>query len=257
MSNTNTNSLSSNTEQKPAQKEAASLMEKYVKSCWRPEVSLAQDNPDILTSKYFGNPWLAEGEAWPIINDAPAIFVLQLEIKTLPSPMARLLGGEGYLQFFYTSIPDYDPGNDCLLRIVKPVGEGARLSQPEVDYREDMSQKIITGWTQHTELPHGESYTEEMEEALDEIAEKHDTYVDDLVEYPYQGDKLGGWEFWTQGDETPGDDAVLVYQIDAGCFFDGNVFPAHAPNLFAGDGTGHIFVSKNNPNELCFYWACT
>lgn len=247
-------------EQTPAQKEATNLMQQYVKSCWCPEVSVAQGNLDILTSKYFGNPWLAEDEAWPMIKDEPAIFILQLEIKTLPEQISKLLGGEGYLQFFYTSIAEYDPGYDQLIRIVRPDGQGARLSQPEVEYSEDRTQRIITSWTEHADLPRSEDYDDTIEEALDEIAEKYDVDSDDLTQEAYQGDKLAGWPFWTQGNETPtdsqGDEMMLVYQLDAGCFFDGQKFPAYAPCLFAGDGTGHIFVSKNNPNELYFCWAC-
>ena len=31
---------------------------------------------------------------------------------------------------------------------------------------------------------------------------------------------------------------------------------AYAPCLFASDGTGHIWVSPDDPHELCFIWFC-
>ncbi len=83
------------------------------------------------------------------------------------------------------------------------------LSQSEVDYPENRTQKVITGWTEHADFPHYEEYDEAIEKMRDEIAEKYDIDTDDyvntdeLVERSYQGDKLGGWAFWTQGNETP------------------------------------------------------
>ena len=48
---------------------------------------------------------------------------------------------------------------------------------------------------------------------------------------------------------------ICLYQLDAGCFFGEEDFPAHAPELFAGEGTGHIFISEDG-REAKFLWTC-
>jgi len=70
---------------------------------------------------------------------------------------------------------------------------------------------------------------------------------------------LLGHPFSAQGLPKPKDSKkkkmICLYQLDAGCFFGEEDFPAHAPELFAGEGTGHIFISEDG-REAKFLWTC-
>ena len=221
------------------------MINKIEKTCWKPEISPTQanDTNDIIASKYFGNPWLAQNETWPEINNEAALFVLQLDIATLPKEVAKNLGNKGLLQFFFSREGGWGDEDYYRLRIIHPdanSANGSTQAQPDMDsfdFPEDRTQKIISSWTEYKEMPHGEEFEYDMDMDSDDDDESED--------YPYMGDKLGGWAYWTQANDTPNDSRgnpmIMVYQLDAGCFF-GNEknFPAHAPTLFAGDGTGHM-----------------
>lgn len=234
------------------------LLSPYTKAMWAPMVEENIDplaKKDITQSKYFGSPWLYAKEGWPLIGDTPALFVMQLNIATLPEEMAKKLGGTGLLQFFYQT--DHNTSCDwdecALVRVVDITKPGKTLPQPKVvDYLLP-SEKLITGWIQYIDYPHPEDlYDKPVYAQIEKFCKKHGLYANDVLDYPYQGDKLGGWPFWTQGTEGVEN---YIYQIDAGCFFDGLHVPAYAPALFATDGTGHIFIDPdlNYPN---FSWAC-
>ena len=246
---------------------ARAILEPHRKPMWVPQVAPGDSGP--TASKYFGAPWLADGENWPEVTGEPARFVLQLDVATLPAPMRALLGGQGLLQFFYqtgggASWPK-DMRDLALVRLVHPDRvSGGAVPQPE-DAIDDIEGPrlplAIVGWEERSDLPRSEDYRLlRIGRKLDAAFKNLEDGPDDEIDEAYQGDKLGGWPFWTQGNETPKDRRgrlmIPVYQIDAGCFFDGLAVPAHAPGLFAGDGTGHIFVSADDPHELCFLWAC-
>ena len=147
------------------------------------------------------------------------------------------------------------------LRIVHPDGKPSSCGADCGDtHLAGWTPKLIKGWIDGLDHPHPEQFGE-VSNFRDDVDYKKLQYdPGDYMPDCYQGDKLGGWPSWTQGVETPvdrnGEPMEFVYQLDAGCFFDGRRFPAHAPAMFAGDGTGHIFVSKTDPNELKFVWAC-
>jgi uncharacterized protein YwqG len=243
----------------------------HLRTFWVPQVSKSEEGA-ATASRYFGRPWLADGEAWPTIRGEKAAFVLQLDVAALPEPMSKLLGGSGLVQFFYRATDEGGvmDGADAIVRLVRPAGGGAAeipADAYESDYANDGERTpgAIVGWEVHEKADgprHDDADDLGLSDAGDEIAARHDVYLDDLdgVADCAQGDKLGGWPFWTQASERPKDaagrDMVPFYQIDAGCFYDGPSFPAHAPGLFAGDGTGHLFVSPEDPTQLAFRWAC-
>jgi len=254
-----------------ARAEGLKAVEPHRRAVWIPFVG--DGDPGPVASKYFGSPWLAEGEAWPRADALarPMRFVLQLDVASLPEPMSRLLGGTGLLQLFYNTGMDWwpDPKDDdwmdrlSVVRLVRPdLVDGGPREQPQDVDDEPRQARTIRSWEEGTDLPHGEHYEElGIDGLFDELEERFDLDVTDMVDWAYQGDKLGGWPYWTQDNATPtdskGEPMEFVYQIDAGSFADGLFAPAHAPSLFASDGTGQIFVSRTDPSELKFVWACT
>lgn len=261
------------------------LFEPYINLAAYPIVEAATQ--DYIGSKYFGHPWMGSDEEWPEKDGIPLDFILQLDIATLPEEIARLLGGKGLLQFFYgedSRIEFTDDISDrSFLRIVYPeekeggpvappvAGDPYLIAERKCHYSSSKECLAITGWEDFQDVPHyldfaddeeGALYPGAIEEEVARIARKHridESQVEEAIEC-VQGDKLGGYPHWTQGIEIPlcslGEYMVSIYQIDAGDFFEGPCVPAHAPELFASRGTGHIFVSRHNHQELKFVWAC-
>lgn len=229
------------------------------KSMWAPQVQEVlepQLRPDITQSKYFGTPWLYAKEGWPAIGGLPALFVLQLNIATLPKEMSQKLGGKGLVQFFYQTSNEArcDWDERALVRVVDTTKQGKTLPQPKVDDYLIPTEKLIVGWEKYTDFPHGEDLVVmEGYEELEALAQYNGVSLHESLTYPYQGDKLGGWPFWTQASEGV---EYYLYQIDAGCFFEGLCLPSHAPELFASDGTGHIYINPKT-KDTDFIWACT
>lgn len=215
-----------------------------------------------LVSKYFGTAWLNNDEEWPCLDDSgkiPSICVLQLNISTLPEEYKVKLGGEGLLQFFF----QYENGSwseDSLVRKITDFSNGRFVEQPIESGVGQYTEKTIIDWKPSKDYPHFEEFSDFGEnKKIQSILKKHDVdEITELLEEKYQciqGDKLGGWPFYTQGIENFGD---FIFQIDAGCFFDGKKFPANAEGLFASDGTGHIFINESDDHdgEFVFNWAC-
>jgi uncharacterized protein YwqG len=235
---------------------------------YKPVVS--KGDADQPVSKYFGLPWLAAGEEWPELNGTKLTFILQLDVATLPEPHKSALGGEGLVQLFYDTKGDNEWDKSALVRRVIPNGQPSSCkvdpTQNEADGDGDVfadaqwKPKLIKDWKADVDYPHYEHLEELTDVDLEEIFDRKDVDASEKLDGCLQGDKLGGWPFWSQGvelqDDAAGQRMTYVFQLDAGCFYDGRKFPAHAPSFFAGDGTGHISVSATDPNELKFWWAC-
>jgi uncharacterized protein YwqG len=235
---------------KEIKKKIKEFIEPLGKKMWAPQINKDKSvSVDATCSKYFGNPWMYENEEWPLISGTPSIFVLQLNIETLPKEMSEELGGKGLLQFFYET-NDYD---SYIVRIVDLTKPGKVLKQPKVEGYKIPKEKIIIDWKEYVDYPHAEDLEEQPGyKELEQLVQGNNLYINELLPNTYQGDKLGGWPFWTQASE--GTDGY-IYQLDAGSFYGGVKVPAHAPNLFASDGTGHIFIDKDS-KEGEFLWAC-
>lgn len=253
---------------KQAQVQLDTFAANFRKPYWIPQVE--QTTGSATASKYFGDPWLAKEENWPEILGVPARFILQLEVSTLPEPIATLLGKKGLVQLFYHSQEDVWPqDNDlsklALARLVYPsqVAGSSRPAPKSIPHKKEWSPKVIQQWQAGSSLDyprHDDADDLGLYEKMEALAVEYDIYVDDFEYVPAQGDKLGGWPFWYQQAERPLDrqGAVMLpfYQLDMGSYFDGIALPAHAPELFAAEGTGHLFVSEHDPRELVFLWAC-
>jgi hypothetical protein len=246
------------------------MLASYRRTAWLPEVREGETLAPV--SKYFGVPWMAEGEAWPQALGADAVFVLQLDVASLPGDMPALLGGTGLVQFFYQENGDWpeDDGTDAddlgymtklaHVRLVQPEGRDGHPVELAVSRDPDQSvPRLVVGWKPVDDMPRDVG-DEPCSVDLDAIAEEFDVYIDDIDPECWQGDKLGGHPFWTQARESvrdaAGEEMVPFYQVDAGCFYDGPHGEAYAPALFAGDGTGHLYVSRTDPTQLKFMWAC-
>lgn len=238
-------------------------IEKLMKIAYEPIVTEKTEQLEKeLLSKYFGTAWLNNDEEWPCLDDSgeiPSICVLQLNISTLPEEYKVKLGGEGLLQFFF-QYEDGFWGEDSLVRKITDFSNGRFVEQPIESGVGKYTEKTIIDWKPSNDYPHLEEFgmfgeNEEVKKILNDYEEDE---ISKLIEEKYQciqGDKLGGWPFYTQGIEDFGD---FIFQIDAGCFFDGKKFPANAEGLFASDGTGHIFINQSDEHdsEFVFNWAC-
>ena len=235
------------------------IKETLGKECFQPIVKLDTENLEYSGSKYFGKVWLSHDESWPTNNTGQYLtFVLQLDVATLPEKYSKILGGTGIVQFFYNLATGYM--GDDLIRLVYPNEHGNYTSQPlnervlnnyyiANESNELPQQKIITSWKIKLDFPHYEEFFDEDKNNLFQEFKDSDK-IEKMC--TIQGDKLGGYAFWTQaGSSSEG----LLFQLDAGSFYDGVHFEAHAPLLFAGDGTGHIFYEVKN-KEFYFDWAC-
>jgi hypothetical protein len=74
---------------------------------------------------------------------------------------------------------------------------------------------------------------------------------DEVLELPYEGDKLGGWPRWVQWVEYPtcpecGATMALVLQIDS---------ERTHPVSFGDLGIAHLTQCPNHPDVLRFAWA--
>jgi uncharacterized protein YwqG len=242
---------------------------------YKPVVRKGQS--DLPVSKYFGLPWLPAGEEWPEINGVKLTFILQLDVASLPEPHKSALGSEGLVQLFYDITGENEWDESAFIRRVLTNGqpssckadptleegvEGPSDTQADAftDDTAEWKPKLIKDWKADVDYPRYEHLEDLTDIDLEEIFDRKEVDASEKLDNCLQGDKLGGWPFWTQGveyqEDKAGQQMTYVFQLDAGCFFDGRKFPAHAPSLFAGDGTGHISVSPTDPNELKFWWAC-
>jgi hypothetical protein len=223
-------------------------------AAWSPRV--APGDPGACASKYFGKPWLADDEEWPYLGESPALFVLQLQAASLPPSVGAMLGGTGLVQFFYS--PDDGVGVARLVA-TEGVAGNARRNPEGLAHSTPLA---ILGWNMHEDVPHTSDY-DVLGIPDREIAEEHGCDPNDLPCRCLQGDKLGGWPFWSQGGladdsvpEVDGEQMAPLFQIDGGCIYDGPTLPAHADGLFGGDdGIGHIFFLPSDPSVMEFRWA--
>lgn len=226
---------------------------------YKPIVVEGEDTKEPV-SKYFGSPWLSEGEEWPELHGTKLTFVLQLDVATLPPVQAAMFGGTGLVQLFYETTGAGEWDDSALVRLVHPRGasSAARECNPGPEENPDWKHKVITSWEEDVDYARFEHFMNLVGKDLgrDPMVREYQCIDEDCL----QGDKLGGWPFWSQGvwppEDKNGKPMLPVMQLDAGCFYNGRQFPAHAPELFASDGTGHIFVSATDPPELKFKWDC-
>lgn len=83
--------------------------EKLGRQSWTPFLEPA-DDADIMTSRYFGLPWMPHEAEWPVNADGVQLgFVMQINIASLPREMRERLGGQGIVAMFYDVDAEWDP----------------------------------------------------------------------------------------------------------------------------------------------------
>lgn len=191
-----------------------------------------------------------------------------------------------------------------LLRVLPADGAVPAGEAPAPDSVEDYSERAVLGWQELPDAPHDqddEDLPDAVEEPLDVL---RDTLIwmppnrrlvfgegeaserarealqpmldwmrlesiDELKEavelvWCRSGDKLLGWPYWSQGNETPtcpksGEPMRFLAQISANRNEEQDPEPGegcHFPMLFAADGTGQILQSPVDPSVMTFVWAC-
>jgi uncharacterized protein YwqG len=142
------------------------ILKPYAQPVWVPRVQDRTTSP--TESKYGGSPWLAEGESWPVCtlcHTEPLLFVLQLEISALPDPLKSHLGGQGWIQLFYSDhdcFPEIEkdkPLDLSTLSVVRRVRstQGQAMPQPPDSFdRPPVIERAITGWQEMVEYPNWE-----------------------------------------------------------------------------------------------------
>lgn len=235
-------------------------LQKFKKTCFKPIVEINIKDLEYAGSKYFGKTWLSNNESWPVDSYGNYLtFVLQLDIKSLPEPYKKRLGKTGLFQLFVNGQDD----DETLMRIVYPDNSGSYHEQPvNSDNFQNYTmngkkpqQKIITSWEAFDDYPHiEETFEGKLQDLWEEIQELwNDKQEGEIFKklQTFQGDKLGGYAHWAQaGSSSDG----LLFQLNA---YNGklNTEHAHAPCLFASDGTELVFYDKED-KSFYFDWAC-
>lgn len=223
--------------------------------------------------RYFGQPWLPSDVAWPVIDDTPLEFVLQLNTSQLPAPWGVPEEEAKLILFFYSA-----DINEHAVLAVDPRTPGELAAIPE---GVQTSQALtITGWKPVLDYPWTEDFEEVFEDLADDISELVDELDSSSVgtvlgtdgkEYSeqealekdipfayhcFECDKLGGWPRWEQGNDMPagedGNDMNLLMQVAWEGLLLGEVpEDTHWPTW----GRGQIFISDST-GELEYVWAC-
>ena len=243
------------------------------KACWVPQVG---GEPGPLHSRLGGPALLASGEEWPCCGDCgqPMLPVISVHPDDIPEPAYRDLG---WFQFFYCV------DRNCHCPNAWEVGARNRLarfvSEPleasPLGALSDYPAVELSGWQQRHDASDDDLWPEfrqwsgswqddlansEFERWYPGYRENFQLRAEQLPEVAsyldtYRGDKWGGWPAWAQGIEYPdcphcSQRMSLLYQLNV----DGGE-GSHFPQLFAADGTGHIYICPDH-KELLFSWAC-
>jgi uncharacterized protein YwqG len=228
-------------------------------------------------SRYFGRPWMEAGREWPLYNDDPMTFVLQIDLATVPEVPG--LPRKGLLSFFHTSGYDKTGANSAVM-IQDATADGGLRDAPEGV--PTLPSSAITSWISREETPHYINVEKILEERGDESDLEEieyitsDTFgivkningvrVDDTVvierDVPFYNqcfelDKLGGYPYWAQGDETPKDSQgtpmIMVFQHNYERGPMGGLNGAEEDDPCYG--IGHIWYSPST-GETYHNWAC-
>jgi len=260
--------------------EYAAFLAKHARDAFVPVVTPATTQG--AESRYFGQPWLPDDMSWPTQDDKPGVFVLQLDIATLPGDWKSKLGGSGLLLFFKHD-DDFDEtfgerGSSTL--IVDSSLPGSIRPSPG-DFPEDDPLAIVD-WCQVVDHPFDQSldelegYDADWFEDANERADSTILYRKEakVVLNPnhrlarfhtYYCDKLGGWPAWEQGEATPND----THGAKMECFFQigyegilliaskrGKLTAMDTDNInWPTTGRGQIFRSFT-ANEFKYIWDC-
>jgi Uncharacterized protein conserved in bacteria len=231
-------------------------------------------------SRYFGAPWMPTDMEWPYDGDIPMNFVLQLDLATVPW-RPEGMPNKGLLLFFHAE--EYnEPDLQSLLVVVDSEGEGG-LRNPPVAQGVYVNPALpISGWQKTVDTPSYESrydiegladedfehiedgcYHDEqrgLELILGEDGSGYDenqlVQTDTLpVSHTFAGDKIGGWPFWEQGDDTPEDEDGnrWAYFMQVGYAGIRGVSLDKVAIDWPTWGTGHIYFHEG---EFLYVWAC-
>jgi len=180
---------------------------------------------------------------------------VQLNMATLPEKFRKESGmTKGILQMFYCT----NLKGECeytqavknstlrikLLRIIDPDKVSPSPSPvPEGQY----PPLAITGWRQVDDYPHLEDLAGEGMKLREDEEEAYEK-----ARVTYEGEKLGGWPYWVQGEEYPpcpdcGKPMRFIFQIDSG---------KNIPYIWGDMGMGHITWCPVHRDRLQFTWAC-
>lgn len=254
------------------------LLASLKRDAFVPQVNPSATAIDDKGSRYFGNPWMPAGMEWPHDGDAPMSFVLQLDLATIPWKPEGM-PDKGLLLFFHAE--EYnDPEEQSLIVIVDQFLEGGLREAPDDEVPQSRPLPII-GWRKTVDVPHWESryaieglddddddqldYGYQRSESGGDLItgmdgkgyEEADLVAGDVVPlaHTFSGDKIGGWPYWEQGDDTPEDPdgARWTYFMQVG--YEGLRDPKIDDRSFNWPtwGTGHIYFHKG---KFMYVWAC-
>ena len=241
-------------------------------------------------SRYFGKPWLPVTTDWPLYEDEPMNFILQIDLAEIPPQDG--LPRSGLLSLFVAE--DWEEDFSHAACFISPVDGSPAGLRDHPEGREVADPVWISHYMPVVEHPgfaslyEKEPGTEKVEDHPDLANGELDDLMSDWVgmvrlstgeivnekeaiesgaPYDYHcfyADKLGGWPNWMQGPETPNDSndepMIMVMQLggDGGLVAGGGGMVlgegALEENPYLG-GRGHIFYSPKT-GELLYGYAC-
>jgi hypothetical protein len=231
--------------------ELVRALQGFARPAWLP--TLVEQRSAATSSKFGGIPWLGRDEAWPRCGQCDGYMNLFLQLNSAELPEEAAGYFDGLLQVFvctYESAPEGCQtweafSNAALVRICRPDGPPAFSDLPDPELYEEQH---IVEWTRKVDLPHAR----ELQTLGVTLSDEQETMqIDNLFNFPLEGDKLLGWPAWQQNVEIhmcPVCHGAMrpVFQIDC-C--------RGIPALLGDGGRGWIVQCPQHRDTLAFHWT--
>lgn len=244
----------------------------FMRTAYTPVLEEATCGP--TDSHYGGDPWMKDGEEWPVCAACkhPLQFFLQVNLGDAPKDIQDKFG-TGLLQFFYCTwvgteswmdpasgklvqkmtmcIEEPETVQNHLVRIVDPSAKGAVLASPQMEKpfptKKIVSWKPVEDYTIESEEYEGTDVDFEAFETEAE-AQGHNL-IDDFYEIHSNDDKLGGWPNMFQGLWYP--PCKTCGEPMKNFLYEGIKYPA-VDYEWGDGGTGYIFQCPEHRDMLAF-----
>ena len=195
----------------------------YARDSFKPRTRSGAGEP--RGSRFGGDPWLAQGESWPMHGEVPAQFLFQIDLEQLPTDVGR-----GLLRVFLRPEGGFRPDDTTCLHTTADEGAVVAGSEP-------LPARRITGFNKpKSDLP--------GEEARG-LVTLDPAEVEHLRSMAAAGDKVGGWPHWIQDEEYPKGFGRFVLQVDTG---------GALAFSYADSGIGVLLQHDDDPTRFRMVW---
>jgi hypothetical protein len=232
--------------------ELVRALEGFARTAWLP--TLVEQRSAATSSKFGGVPWLGSAEPWPRCGQCDSYMNLFLQLNSAELPEEVRGYFDGLLQVFVCTYETAHDGmcesyetfsNAAWVRICRPAGPPAFSELPDPELYDE--QRIVE-WTRKSDLPDGRELRTLGVTLSDE--QEH-MQIENIFDFPIEGDKLLGWPAWQQNVEShecPVCHEAMrpIFQIDS-C--------RGVPALLADGGRGWIVQCPKHRDTVALHWT--